>query len=182
MRALDLDADAIERLVRERPLRLREHPVLLGVRVPAEELLREPEPRREAHVGGARAEQIQRRKAQQRVVLEALPEARLLAAHARDELGISENAQPKPIEAAFASALAFSLGTALPTLAAFLAPPTAIVKAVPAAALVFLVALGALGAWAGGAPMVKPALRVGFWGALAMAVTAGIGAMIGKAV
>ena len=105
-----------------------------------------------------------------------------LDAHARDELGISENAQPKPIEAAFASALAFSLGAALPTLAAFLAPPTAIVKAVPAAALVFLVALGALGAWAGGAPMVKPALRVGFWGALAMAVTAGIGAIIGKAV
>ena len=105
-----------------------------------------------------------------------------LDAHARDELGISENAQPKPIEAAFASALAFSLGAALPTLAAFLAPPTAIVKAVPAAALVFLVALGALGAWAGGGPMVKPALRVGFWGALAMAVTAGIGAIIGKAV
>ncbi|HZZ22263.1 MAG TPA: VIT1/CCC1 transporter family protein [Roseiarcus sp.] len=105
-----------------------------------------------------------------------------LDAHARDELGISENAQPKPIQAALASALAFSLGAALPTLAAFLAPPAAIVKAVPAAALVFLVALGALGAWAGGAPMVKPALRVGFWGALAMAVTAGIGALIGKAV
>ena len=90
--------------------------------------------------------------------------------------------QPKPIQAAFASALAFSLGAALPTLAAFLAPAAAIVKAVPAAAMVFLVALGALGAWAGGAPMVKPALRVGFWGALAMAVTAGIGALIGKAV
>jgi len=105
-----------------------------------------------------------------------------LAAHARDELGLSEGAEPKPIQAAFASAVAFSLGAALPTLAAFLAPPGAVVKAVPAAALVFLVALGALGAWLGGAPIVKPALRVCFWGALAMAVTAGIGALIGKAV
>jgi VIT1/CCC1 family predicted Fe2+/Mn2+ transporter len=105
-----------------------------------------------------------------------------LDAHARDELGISEYAQPKPIQAAFASALAFSVGAAAPTLAAFLAPQGAVVKAVPVAALVFLVALGALGAWAGGAPMMKPALRVGFWGALAMAVTAGIGALIGKAV
>jgi vacuolar iron transporter family protein len=105
-----------------------------------------------------------------------------LDAHARDELGLDERAQPKPIEAAFASALAFSVGAALPTLTAFLAPQGAVVKAVPAAALVFLVALGALGAWAGGAPMARPALRVGFWGALAMTVTAGIGALIGKAV
>jgi VIT1/CCC1 family predicted Fe2+/Mn2+ transporter len=105
-----------------------------------------------------------------------------LAAHARDELGFAEGAGAKPIEAAFASALAFSVGAAAPTLAAFLAPQGAVVKAVPAASLVFLVALGALGAWAGGAPMVRPALRVGFWGALAMAVTAGIGAMIGKVV
>ncbi len=105
-----------------------------------------------------------------------------LAAHARDELGLNERAQPRPIQAAFTSALAFSVGAALPTLTAFLAPQGAIIKAVPAAALVFLIALGALGAWAGGAPTFKPALRVGFWGALAMAVTAGIGAMIGKAV
>ena len=105
-----------------------------------------------------------------------------LDAHARDELGLDERAQPKPIQAAFASALAFSVGAAAPTLTAFLAPEGVVVKAVPAAAMVFLVALGALGAWAGGAPMMKPALRVGFWGALAMAVTAGIGALIGKAV
>jgi vacuolar iron transporter family protein len=104
-----------------------------------------------------------------------------LAAHARDELGLS-GAQAQPIQAALASAVAFSLGAALPTLAAFLAPPESLVKAVPAATLIFLVLLGALGAWAGGAPMVKPALRVGFWGALAMAVTAGIGALIGKAI
>ena len=105
-----------------------------------------------------------------------------LAAHARDELGLDERAQPKPIQAALASAVAFSVGAALPTLTAFLAPQGAVLKAVPAAALLFLVALGALGAWVGGAPMAKPALRVGFWGALAMAVTAGIGALIGKAV
>ncbi len=89
---------------------------------------------------------------------------------------------PSQLRRPFASALAFSLGAALPTLTAFLSPQDAIVKAVPAAALLFLVALGALGAWAGGAPMMKPALRVGFWGALAMAVTAGIGALIGKAI
>jgi len=70
----------------------------------------------------------------------------------------------------------------LPTLTAFLTPQGGVAEAVPAATLVFLIALGALGAWAGGAPMLKPALRVGFWGALAMAVTAGIGAMIGRAV
>ena len=64
----------------------------------------------------------------------------------------------------------------------FSSPRDAVVVAVPAAALVFLVALGALGAWAGGAPIVRPALRVGFWGALAMAVTAGIGALVGKAI
>ncbi|HEY1781950.1 MAG TPA: VIT1/CCC1 transporter family protein [Roseiarcus sp.] len=105
-----------------------------------------------------------------------------LDAHARDELGLDERAQPKPIQAALASALAFSVGAAAPTLTAFLAPQDAVVKAVPVAALAFLLALGALGARAGGAPMLKPALRVGFWGALAMAVTAGIGALIGKAV
>jgi vacuolar iron transporter family protein len=105
-----------------------------------------------------------------------------LAAHARDELGLTEAAKPNPIQAAWTSAVSFSIGAALPTLAAFLAPPDAVVAAVPAAALVLLVALGALGAWTGGAPIVRPALRVGFWGALAMAVTAGIGALVGKAV
>ncbi len=105
-----------------------------------------------------------------------------LEAHARDELGFSEDSQPRPIQAAFASALAFSVGAAAPTLAAFISPQGAVVKAVPAAALIFLIALGALGAWAGGAPMLRPAIRVGFWGALAMAVTAGIGALIGRAV
>ena len=105
-----------------------------------------------------------------------------LSAHARDELGFAEGAGAKPIEAAFASGVAFSAGAALPTLAAFFAARASLIVAVSVSALVFLVALGALGAWLGGAPLVRPALRVGFWGALAMAVTAGIGALVGKAV
>jgi VIT1/CCC1 family predicted Fe2+/Mn2+ transporter len=105
-----------------------------------------------------------------------------LDAHARDELGLNEAAKPNPIQAAWASAVSFSVGAALPTLAAFLAETSLVVIVVPAAALIFLIALGALGARAGGAPVIRPALRVGFWGALAMAVTAGIGAVIGRAV
>jgi VIT1/CCC1 family predicted Fe2+/Mn2+ transporter len=105
-----------------------------------------------------------------------------LDAHARDELGLIEAAKPNPIQAAWASAVSFSVGAALPTLVAFLAASGVVVIAVPAAALIFLIALGAVGARAGGAPVIRPALRVGFWGALAMAVTAGIGAVIGRAV
>ncbi len=105
-----------------------------------------------------------------------------LDAHARDELGLNEAAKPNPIQAAWASAVSFSVGAALPTLAAFLAETSLVVIVVPAAALIFLIALGAVGARAGGAPVIRPALRVGFWGALAMAVTAGIGAVIGRAV
>ena len=105
-----------------------------------------------------------------------------LDAHARDELGLNEAAKPNPIQAAWASAVSFSVGAALPTVSAFLAETSLVVIVVPAAALIFLIALGALGARAGGAPVIRPALRVGFWGALAMAVTAGIGAVIGRAV
>jgi vacuolar iron transporter family protein len=78
-----------------------------------------------------------------------------LAAHARDELGFSEAATPRPFQAAGASALAFSVGAAMPTLAAFLAPHDEVVVFVSVAALAFLIALGALGAWAGGAPMAR---------------------------
>jgi len=105
-----------------------------------------------------------------------------LSAHARDELGLTEDAGANAILAAFASAAAFSVGAVLPTLAAFLSPPGTTIETVSAAALIFLLALGALGAWLGGAKIVRPALRVGFWGAVAMAVTAGIGALVGKAV
>jgi len=105
-----------------------------------------------------------------------------LAAHARDELGLNEGSRTNPILAASASAVSFSAGALAPTLAAFLVPRAAIVPAAALATLLLLAALGALGGWLGGAPMLKPALRVTFWGALALAVTAGVGALIGKAV
>ncbi len=117
-----------------------------------------------------------------RQVAEQLMAKDALTAHARDELGFADGSGSKPIVAAVASAIAFSVGAALPTIAAFLAPRETIVTAVSAAALVFLAVLGALGAWMGGAPLVKPTVRVALWGALAMAVTAGIGALVGKAV
>jgi VIT1/CCC1 family predicted Fe2+/Mn2+ transporter len=105
-----------------------------------------------------------------------------LAAHARDELGLNEESKTNPILAAFASAVSFSAGALSPTLAAFLAPPGTTVPATAVATLFLLAALGALGGRLGGAPMLKPALRVTFWGALALAVTAGVGALIGKAI
>jgi VIT1/CCC1 family predicted Fe2+/Mn2+ transporter len=117
-----------------------------------------------------------------RKVAEQLTAKDPLAAHARDELGLTDEAAANPVLAAFASAAAFSIGAVLPTLAAVLSPAGTTIAAVSVAALIFLVALGALGAWLGGAGVGRPALRVGFWGAMAMAVTAGIGALVGKAV
>ena len=105
-----------------------------------------------------------------------------LSTHARDELGFSDNTGANPLLAAAASALAFSAGAALPTLVAILAPPETVIATVSIATLIFLVALGALGGLLGGATLVRPAMRVGFWGAMAMAVTAGIGALVGKVV
>jgi vacuolar iron transporter family protein len=117
-----------------------------------------------------------------RQVAEQLMAKDALSAHARDELGFSDNSVANPLQAAAASALAFSVGAALPTLVAVLAPQEALIAAVSIATLIFLVALGGLGGWLGGATLIQPALRVGFWGAMAMAVTAGIGAVVGKAV
>jgi len=105
-----------------------------------------------------------------------------LTAHARDELGFTEEASPHPLQAAFASALSFSLGAFLPTAAAFAAPGEWTIAVVSSATLIFLMALGALGGWLGGASPWRPAIRVGFWGAAAMAVTAGIGVVVGRAV
>ena len=105
-----------------------------------------------------------------------------LGAHARDELGISEVITARPIQAALASAASFAAGAALPLLTAIFAPQPVLVPAVFAMSLLFLGVLGAIGARAGGASMLKPTLRVAFWGALAMAVTAAIGALIGKTV
>ena len=105
-----------------------------------------------------------------------------LGTHLRDELGHSEVSAARPVQAALVSAATFSVGAALPLLMVVLAPPDRVLWAVSAASLVFLAALGALAAWAGGAPIGRATLRVTFWGALAMALTAGIGALVGTAV
>lgn len=105
-----------------------------------------------------------------------------LGAHARDELAISELTTARPLVAALASAATFAVGAALPLVTVILVPRETLVMAVVAASLVFLALLGGLGARAGGAPMLRPVLRVVFWGAAAMAVTAGVGALFGTTV
>ena len=105
-----------------------------------------------------------------------------LAAHARDELGISESTTARPVQAALTSAATFALGAAMPLLMVLLAPTGMLVPAVSASSLGFLALLGAVGARAGGAKMLRAAARVTFWGALAMALTAGIGAIFGAVV
>ena len=105
-----------------------------------------------------------------------------LGAHARDELGISEITTARPVQAAIASAITFAAGAALPLLAVILSPTVWLIYSVPAATIVFLALLGALGAQAGGANLLVGAARVAFWGALAMAITAGIGAIFGHVV
>lgn len=114
-------------------------------------------------------------------VADALTASGALAAHARDELGISEVTAARPLQAAIASAATFSIGAILPLAVVLLSPLSSVVWAVSLAALVFLAALGALGARVGGSPVGKGVVRVVFWGALAMAVTAGVGLVFGAA-
>jgi VIT1/CCC1 family predicted Fe2+/Mn2+ transporter len=102
-----------------------------------------------------------------------------LGAHARDELGISEITAARPIQAAFASAGSFTVGAILPLITAVICPGALLIPAVSIASLLFLALLGAIGAKAGGANILKATIRVTFWGALAMALTAGIGALFG---
>ena len=102
-----------------------------------------------------------------------------LGAHARDELGISDALSARPIQAALASAAAFSVGALLPLLLVFIVPRASLVWAVSGASLLFLALLGALAARTGGAPVGRATLRVIFWGALAMGLTAAIGALFG---
>jgi VIT1/CCC1 family predicted Fe2+/Mn2+ transporter len=104
-----------------------------------------------------------------------------LAAHARDELGISDTLAARPIQAAFASAGTFSLGAILPLLVVVLFPASSMMWLVPSSSLLFLALLGALSAVAGGASVAVATARVTFWGALAMALTAGVGALFGVA-
>lgn len=100
-----------------------------------------------------------------------------LMAHARDELGISEVTAARPIQAALTSAATFAVGAALPLAMVVLLPGSLLVAGVSIASLIFLALLGAIGARAGGANVVRATVRVTFWGALAMALTAGIGSM-----
>ncbi len=105
-----------------------------------------------------------------------------LAAHSRDELGISETLSARPVQAAFASAGTFAVGAALPMLTVIFSPPTALIPAVIATSILFLALLGVFGAYVGGAPLMKSAVRVTFWGALAMALTAAVGALFGATI
>ena len=105
-----------------------------------------------------------------------------LAAHALDELGISDATAARPVQAALTSAATFAIGAAMPLLMVVIAPVGAIVPIVSAASLIFLAVLGAVGAKAGGANVLKATARVTFWGALAMALTAGIGRLFGTVV
>jgi VIT1/CCC1 family predicted Fe2+/Mn2+ transporter len=102
-----------------------------------------------------------------------------LGAHARDELGISPDLRARPVQAALASAASFAVGAIMPLLVAVIAPPTGLIPLVSGTSLLFLALLGALAARAGGASIMVGAMRVTFWGALAMAVTAGIGRLFG---
>jgi VIT1/CCC1 family predicted Fe2+/Mn2+ transporter len=105
-----------------------------------------------------------------------------LGAHARDELGISKTLKARPIQAALASAGSFAVGAAMPLLVTALTPEASLIPLVSCTSLAFLALLGGLAACAGGVGVTVGAMRVTFWGALAMAVTAGVGALFGTVV
>lgn len=102
-----------------------------------------------------------------------------IGTHARDELGISEMVTARPIQAAFASAGSFLVGAILPLLIVLIFPVSALLWSVSGGSLLFLAFLGALAAYTGGAPILRATTRVAFWGVLAMAITAGVGALFG---
>ncbi len=111
-----------------------------------------------------------------------LTEHDALGAHARDELGINSITSARPVQAALASAATFAVGAALPLATVLLSPDRVLVWTVSITSLVFLAALGAMAARAGGAPILTASLRVLFWGALAMAITAAVGSLFGAVV
>jgi VIT1/CCC1 family predicted Fe2+/Mn2+ transporter len=117
-----------------------------------------------------------------RLVAERLMASDALGTHARDELGITETLRARPIQAACASAVFFIAGAIIPIAAALLAPAARVAEVSSATALVTLVILGATAAYSGGASVAKGAMRVAFWGALAMGLTAGVGKLFGTAV
>ena len=105
-----------------------------------------------------------------------------LAAHSRDELGLSDTASARPVQAALTSAATFAAGAALPLFISLAAPAPHVIGVVTATSLAGLIALGALSAWTGGAPVLRATARVAFWGALAMGLTAGVGSLFGTVV
>lgn len=115
-------------------------------------------------------------------VAEQLTAHDAFATHARDELGISDTFSARPVQAAFASAGAFAVGAAMPLLTILVAPVEYLISIVAGTSLLFLAILGALAAFAGGAKAPRSVLRVTFWGAMAMALTAAVGAMFGTVV
>lgn len=117
-----------------------------------------------------------------RQVADQLMAHNTLAAHARDELGIFDMSPARPVQVAFVSAGTFAIGAALPLVTALLTPQSVLISDVLGTSILFLALLGGFGAYAGGAPVTKAAFRVTFWGALAMALTAGVGAIFGAAV
>ena len=117
-----------------------------------------------------------------RQVAEELTARDALAAHARDELGIVEHLAANPLQAAVTSAATFSVGAAIPLAAAALTPSAAVLWVTMVVTAAALAVLGALSGWTGGAGLAKPALRVLFWGVLAMAVTSGVGFLFGQVV
>lgn len=102
-----------------------------------------------------------------------------LAAHGRDELGISDTLAAQPVQAAFASAGTFAVGAGLPLMMVLLLPDSVLIGGVAGSSLLFLALLGFLAAYTGGAPVIRSVTRVTFWGALAMGLTAGVGALFG---
>jgi VIT1/CCC1 family predicted Fe2+/Mn2+ transporter len=117
-----------------------------------------------------------------RQVAQQLMQHDALAAHARDELGISEVTIARPVQAALASAASFAVGAALPLITVLLVSEALLVPLVSATSLIFLALLGAVAAWVGGAPVLRSTARVAFWGALAMGLTALIGSLFGTTV
>jgi len=117
-----------------------------------------------------------------RLVAETLMSKDALGAHARDELGITETLRARPIQAAFSSAISFVAGAVIPITAASVAPSPLVAEVTSATALVTLLVLGGTAAYAGGASMIKGAIRVAFWGALAMGLTASVGSIFGTVV
>jgi vacuolar iron transporter family protein len=114
-----------------------------------------------------------------KMVAEQLMAHDALGAHARDELGISETLSARPIQAALTSAASFAVGAALPLLAVVIGPESSLIPVVSGTSLVFLAILGGLAARVGGARVAVGAMRVTFWGALAMGLTAGVGTLFG---